>query len=83
MKIIFRGGTRHVEELVEDDIFCIADQNPDQNFTNKGTDFTNFLKESPILINQKESFQNSILEKSDVSIQSANEKEFETSENND
>ena len=86
------GGTRHVEELVEDDIFCIVDQgpdfcianqNPDQNITNRGTDFTDFLEESPIPINQKKSFQNNIPEKSDVSIQSANEKEFETSENND
>ena len=34
-----QGGTRHGEELVEDDIFCIAYQNPDQNFTNKGTNF--------------------------------------------
>ena len=42
-----------------------------------------FLEEYPIPINQKESFQNSIPEKSNVSIQSANEKEFETSENND
>ena len=77
-----QGGTRHVEELVEDDIFCIADQNPNQNFTNRGIDFTVFLDESPIPINQEESFQNNIPEKSDVSIQYANEKEFETSENN-
>ena len=69
------GGTRRVE----DDIFCIADQ----NFANKGTDFTYFLEESSISINQKETFQNNIPEKSDVSIQSTNEKEFETSENND
>ena len=34
-----QGGTRHGEELVEYDIFCIANLNPDQNFTNKGTDF--------------------------------------------
>ena len=38
-----QGGTRHVEELVEDDIFCIANQNPNQNFTNRGTDFTVFF----------------------------------------
>ena len=70
-------GTRHVEELVEDDIFCIANQcldfcianqNPDQNFIDRGTDFIDFLEESPIPINQKESFQNNIPEKSDVSI---------------
>ena len=42
-----------------------------------------FLEENPIPINKKESFQNNIPEKLDVSIQSANEKEFETSENND
>ena len=59
--------------------FCIAYQNPDQNFTNRGTDYIDFLEESPIPINQKESFQNNIPEKLDVSIQSANEKEFETS----
>ena len=73
-------GTRHAEELVGDDIFCIVDQNPNQSFTNRGTDF---LEESQFLINQKESFQNSIPKKSDVSIQYANEKEFETSKNND
>ena len=42
-----------------------------------------FLEESLISINQKKSFHNNIPEKSYVSIKSANEKEFQTSENND
>ena len=71
-----QGGARHVEELAKYDIFCNAYQNPDQNFTD-------FLEESPIPTNQNKSFRNNIPEKSDVSIQSTNEKEYETSENND
>ena len=48
--------TRHLEV----DIFCIADQ----NFGDKGIDFIEFLQESLIPINKKESFQNNISEKS-------------------
>ena len=63
--------------------FCKADQNHDQNFIDRSTNFTDFFRESPIPINRKKSFQNNTLEKSYVSIQSANEKEFATSKNND
>ena len=68
-----QGGRRHIKELVEDDIFCIVDQGPnfciadtnlDQNFVDRGTDLIDFLEESLISINQKESFHNNIPEKS-------------------
>lgn len=63
--------------------FYIASQKLDQNFTNRGTPFADFLEESSIPINQMEHVRTNNLEKSDVSIQSANEKEFETFENSD
>lgn len=72
---------RHAEELVEDDVFCITDQSPDQKVIPRDTIFTDFVKEStiPTVANfpQKESFQNNNPVKSDDSIQSASQNELE------
>lgn len=66
------------KKLAEDDIFHIADQKTDQKITDRGI---NWMEEYLISITtnfpQKESFQNNNLEKSDVSIQSTSQKEFE------
>lgn len=76
-----QGGTRHVEELVEDDdVFRIENQIPDQNFVDRRIDFSDFLEESAAQFPQQESFQDNNPEKSNGTLQFARQKDFEKRE---